>query len=100
MVPSYPNNHSHPLRGSICAIDSGYKRVRDAGNVGVFHENDHELTFPRLFRRLLRVSPLRLVSLQLQRCCAAGLRRTFTSQRYAAPGWGGAPSGSVYRWVR
>jgi len=31
---------------------------------------------------------------------AAGLRHTFTSQRYAARGWGGAPSGSRCHWTR
>src|SRR5260370_41296692 len=74
MGPGYPNAPPHLIRGSMCAIDSGHKRERDAGAACVFHEKDHELTSPRLFIRLLRVSPLRLASLRLQRCCAAGLR--------------------------
>src|SRR6266496_4207770 len=42
MVPSYPNAPSHLLRGSMCAIDSGHKRVRDAGAACVFRSEDVE----------------------------------------------------------
>src|SRR6516164_8029484 len=74
MAPHSQSNTLHLPRGTVCVIDSGFKRAHDAGAAYacVFHEEDLEPLCPPRCMMLLCASHPRLAFLHPRWCCATG----------------------------